>query len=106
MHESDPALLGLAMRAGALIVGTSGVRLGLQRDRVRLVVVASDHSRRTAEKVLRLAGGKGVDVLSGPTATELGRRLGHDSVQAVGITDPRFVKGIRGVSTARKARRK
>ena len=40
MRDGDLALLGLAMRAGAVIVGTTGVRLALRRDNVRLVMVA------------------------------------------------------------------
>ena len=60
----------------------------------------------TAEKVVRLARGRGVDVVLGPTATELGQRLGREAVQAVGVTDPRFANGIGGVSTSREARRK
>ena len=106
MREGDLALLGLAARAGAVIVGTSGVRRALQRDGVRLVVIAGDHSQRTAEKVVRLARGRGVDIVLGPTATELGQRLGREAVQAVGVTDPRFANGIGGVSTSREARRK
>ena len=106
MRDGDLALLGLAMRAGAVIVGTAGVRLALRRDGVRLVVVASDHSKRTEEKVVRLARGRGVEIVLGPPASELGRRLGREAVQALGVTDPRFAKGIGGVSTSRETRRK
>jgi ribosomal protein L7Ae-like RNA K-turn-binding protein len=98
-------LLGLARRAGALVVGTAGVRVALRRGNLELVVVAGDRSRRTEEKVVRLAHGKAVRVVSGPNAIELGRRLGRETVQAVGVIDPQLAKGIEAVSVPIGARR-
>lgn len=98
MNSQQLALLGLAQRAGALVVGTAGVREALQRGRVQLVVVAADRSRRTEEKVVRLAHGTGVRVAVGPTAIELGRQLGRETVQAVGVTHPQLARGIGAVS--------
>ena len=94
-HAPGLGLLGLGLKAGSVVVGTGGVRAGLQRGEVVLVVVASDLSDRTDEKVARLARGSGVTVLVGPTASELGQRLGRDSIQAVGVTDRRLAKGLR-----------
>jgi ribosomal protein L7Ae-like RNA K-turn-binding protein len=98
VNSQQLALLGLAQRAGALVVGTAGVREALQRGRVQLVVVAADRSRRTEEKVVRLAHGTGVRVAVGPTAIELGRQLGRETVQAVGVTHPQLARGIGAVS--------
>jgi len=89
-------LLGLGLRAGKVVVGTSGVRDGLRRGDLALVIFAEDHSARTGEKVIRLAEARGVPVLQGPPAGELGRRLGRDTVQAVGIKDPKLAAGLCG----------
>jgi ribosomal protein L7Ae-like RNA K-turn-binding protein len=101
--EAELALIGLAMKAGALVVGASGVRAGLKRGQVVLVVVADDRSRRTDEKVVRLARGKGVRVQVGPDANELGRRVGRAPLQAVGVTDPQLAGGIGTVSASEEA---
>lgn len=77
------------------MVGTSGVREALQRRKVLLVVLAGDHARRTDEKVGRLARARGVPVLVGPPADELGRRMGRTAVQAVGVQDQHLAAGIR-----------
>jgi ribosomal protein L7Ae-like RNA K-turn-binding protein len=103
VNESDLALIGLAMRAGALVVGAAGVRAAVKRGQVSLIVVANDHSRRTEEKVVRLAKGKGVRVQLGPQARELGRLLGRAPVQAVGVTDPQLAGGIGTVSASNEA---
>ena len=87
-------LLGLGARAGAVVLGTGAVRGALQRGRVYAVVLASDSSRRTEDKVVRLARAKGVSVLHGPPAAALGKRLGRDSLQAVGILEPQLANGL------------
>lgn len=87
-------LLGQGMRAGRLVLGTAGVRAGLQRGEVALVVVAANRSARTAEKVERLARARGVPVLVGPPAEPLGRRLGRAALQAVGVVDGGLAAGI------------
>lgn len=87
-------LLGLGLKAGQVVVGTTGVRAALQRGELALVVVAGDRSPRTDEKVGRLARARGVTLVVGPPATRLGQPLGRDSVQAVGVRDHRLAAGI------------
>ncbi len=89
-------LIGLGARAGSIVVGTSGVRAGLRRDEFAAVVLASDASSRTEEKVRRLAEAREVRLVDGPTAAEIGARLGRGTVQAVGIKDARLAAGIVG----------
>jgi len=87
-------LLGLGVRAGSVVIGTNGVRAGLQRGEVVLVIVAADCSPRTEEKVVALARARDVRILEGPAAQELGRRLGRSPVQAVGVRDAQLAAGI------------
>ncbi len=78
-----------------MFVGTAAARAGLQGDDVYLVVVAADASPRTEQKVVRLAQVKGIPVVAGPDAAELGRRLGRSgTVQAVGVSDRHMAAGI------------
>lgn len=95
MSSGGPlGLLGLGARAGSLVVGVNGVRAALQRGEVALVVAARDRSPRTEDKVLRLARGKRVPVLMGPTAEQLGARIGREAVQVVGVRDARLAAGM------------
>ena len=87
-------LLGLGLRAGNVVVGVAGVRAGLQRGKLTCVVLAQDAGQRTMEKVTRLAEAKGIPVLRGPVASELGAGLGRPAVQAVGVTDPALARGL------------
>jgi len=87
-------LLGLGLRAGRVVVGVTGVRAQLQRDGLRCVVLAADASARTREKVERLARARGVSVLAGPAALDLGAGLGRRPVQAVGVADAGLARGL------------
>ena len=88
-------LVGLGRRAGSVVVGTAGVRAGLQRGEIALVVVAADCSPRTGEKVGRLAKAKDIPVLAGPDAATLGRAVGAGGVQAIGLKDRQLAAGLR-----------
>jgi ribosomal protein L7Ae-like RNA K-turn-binding protein len=88
-------LVSLGRRAGSVVVGTSGVRAALQRGELALVMVASDRSARTDDKVLRLATARGIPSIVGPRADDLGRCVGRGSVQAVGVRDAKLAAGIR-----------
>jgi len=88
-------LLGLGLRAGRVVVGVSGVRAQLQRDGLSCVVLAADASARTRDKVERLARARGVSVLAGPAALDLGAGLGGGRpVQAVGVADAGLARGL------------
>lgn len=87
-------LLGLGRRAGALVIGVDGVRTALQAGQCWCVVVASDASPRTEEKVIRLAAARGVPLVDGPRAEELGARLGKPPVMVVGVRDRALAGGI------------
>ncbi len=95
MTHGALGLLGLGMRAGSLVVGSTGVRAALRRDELALVILAGDRSRRTEEKVLRLVEARGVAWVEGPSADDLGRALGRSPVQTVGVRDTQLAAGIR-----------
>ena len=94
MNDRLIRLIGLGLRAGRVVVGVTGVRAGLQRGSVHCVVLAADASARTRDKVERLARARGIPLLSGPVADQLGARLGRAPVQAVGVEDGALARGL------------
>ena len=94
MNDRVTRLLGLGLRAGRVVVGVAGVRAGLQRGKLACVVVAADAGQRTHDKVTRLAQAKGVRLVTGPEAAQLGAGLGRPPVQAVGVQDPALARGL------------
>jgi ribosomal protein L7Ae-like RNA K-turn-binding protein len=88
------ALLGLGYRARNVVIGVDGVRTELQAGKIWCVVLAQDAGARAEEKVVRLATARGIPVVPGPRADEIGARLGKPPVQAVGVRDRALADGI------------
>ena len=87
-------LVGLGYRGGRIVVGVDAVRKELQADKCWCVVVAEDASQRAVEKVVRLAGAKGVSIVPGPSAAAIGAQLGRPPVMAVGVRDRALAGGM------------
>jgi ribosomal protein L7Ae-like RNA K-turn-binding protein len=98
VSEALAGLLGLGQKGGRLVIGVEGVRARLRQDRLAAVVLAADASRRTRDKVERLAVARGVPVLVGPGAARLGARLGRPPVQTVGVSDRALARGLMRLS--------
>ena len=93
-------MLGFAMRARRLIVGTESVCSALAKrgnDKPRLVLIAHDASEGTKKKLLTKAAFYGVDaIIINVDASELGRLLGKLYAPAtVAVIDDRFAEEIR-----------
>ena len=94
MNERDFRLIGLGIIAGSVVVGTSRVRDGLKKGQIHLVVLATDLSARTEDKVGRLARAKGIRTIEGPRSDELGRHFGRRPLQALGLLDANLTREI------------
>ncbi len=87
-------LIGLGYRGRRIVVGVDAVRKELQAGKCFCVVLAEDASPRAREKVVRLAGAKGVRLLPGPSAAAIGAQLGKPPVMAVGVRDRALASGM------------
>jgi ribosomal protein L7Ae-like RNA K-turn-binding protein len=91
-------LIGLGVRGRGAVVGVQQVREAARRGKLQLAIAAPDASSNSLDKVLPLLRARGIDVLSGPSAAELGSAVGRDSTAVVGIVDRGLAKGIRALS--------
>ena len=90
-------MLGLAMRAGRVIIGCEQVVLALKKKgRIRLALVASDASSATKKKIAAKCEFYGVTLTELQLGTcELGDLLGKTYAPAVvGITDEGFAREL------------
>lgn len=90
-------MLGLAMRAGKVIIGTELVCRAMRQGRIRLVVVSGTASAATKKTLSNKCEFYKVNTVVVDTDTaELGRLLGKTyAPAAVGITDDGFAREIR-----------
>lgn len=83
-------MLGLAMRAGKIVVGTEMVRNAARRGDIRLALVAEDAAEGQMAKLLPLLEATGVAHQRVWTREWLGAAIGRSPVAAVGLTDEGF----------------
>ncbi len=93
-------LIGLGVRAGRVVAGVDATRALLQRRQARAVVLASNASPRAVDKVQALAIGIAVPVIAGPTAEQLGERIGRPPVMVVGVRDHDLARGLLAIVVA------
>jgi ribosomal protein L7Ae-like RNA K-turn-binding protein len=94
------ALLGLGVRGRGAVVGVALTRDAARRGTLRLAVVAPDASRHSRDKVVPLCSARGIVIVEGPTAAELGAATGRDAAAVVGVVDAALARGIRAAVAA------
>jgi ribosomal protein L7Ae-like RNA K-turn-binding protein len=89
-------LAGLGVRARNAVVGVDQVRGAATKGTLRLALVAEDVSRHSRDKVVPLLVAKGITMIDGFSASELGGVAGKEATAVIGIVDAQLAKGIRG----------
>lgn len=89
-------LAGLGVRARNAVVGVEKVRAAALSGALKMALVAEDASRHSRDKVVPLLVAKGITMIDGFPASELGAVAGREATAAIGIVDGPLAKGIRG----------
>jgi ribosomal protein L7Ae-like RNA K-turn-binding protein len=96
MKKAEKAidLLGLARRAGKLVLGAGATEAAFGRRAVCALILASDIAPRSAAKVTRLAQAARVPCYTFGSKDEFGRRFGRDEIGILGLLDRSFVSAL------------
>jgi ribosomal protein L7Ae-like RNA K-turn-binding protein len=86
--------IGLAKRAGQIVVGADSVYSAMGAKKVHMIFVASDSSQKTLDHVIKKAFFYQVPVIQNYTTDELSKALGSMNSKVVGLTDEGFSKAI------------
>ena len=97
-------LIGLGVRGRGAVLGVERVRDAAKRGKIHLAIAASDASSNSLDKVVPLLQAKGISVLVGPPAAELGGAAGRETMAVVGIVDKGLAKGIRALNVSEMQR--
>ena len=88
------SLLGLAKRAGKVIVGTDAVISKLQANNLNLIFIAIDASMATIDKIEKKAFYYNVKIIKSFTSDELSDAIGSNNNKVLGIADSGFASAI------------
>ena len=90
-------LIGLGVRGRGAIIGVERVRDAAKRGKLYLAIAAPDASSNSLDKVVPLLQARGIGVLAGPPAAELGAAAGREATAVIGIVDKGLAKGLRAI---------
>lgn len=87
-------LLGLATRAGKVIFGTEAVITGLEKRKIKLLLIATDAAERTKLNFSKLNEKYKLDYVEALDTDLISKAIGKNNKVIVGITDVNFSKEI------------
>jgi ribosomal protein L7Ae-like RNA K-turn-binding protein len=93
VEEKVKSLLGLARKAGKVVLGQVGVKNAIAKGRLSLLILAKDCSGKTGEKFLKLTKGEiaGIQIFS---KEELGKIWGKSQIGVAGVLDQNFAQAL------------
>lgn len=87
-------LIGLARKAGKLVIGEQAVLKALQLSQVRLLLLAVDSSNRKRRIFAAHAEAHSIPLIEWATKTQLGSQLGKQQVAVAAIIDPSLAQAV------------
>ena len=94
-------LLGIARKAGKLALGFTATSLAVRKGRAVLVLIATDTSPQTKDKIERLCRRHQVGVYYVADRNALGRALGKTSLAVIGLLSPEIGEALKTQLMAR-----
>lgn len=86
--------IGLARKSGKLVIGTDSVIKGLQNHKIKLVLIGSDASSATLDKMDKKAFFYHVPIVNSYSSIDLSIAVGKQSSMVFGLTDKGFADAI------------
>ncbi len=90
-------LLGLGARAGKIVSGMDAVKNDLNRNKVRMIIIAKDASEKTGNQIKFLASKKEVPVVVIGTILDNSKAIGKENRAIIGVKDKNITEGIKKI---------
>ncbi len=87
-------LLGLAMRAGKIVFGTEACMQAIEKNKIKLVIIATNAAERTKMNFKNVCTKKNVPIEECLTTEEISKAIGENNKVVIGIKDINFSKEI------------
>jgi ribosomal protein L7Ae-like RNA K-turn-binding protein len=87
-------LLGLSARAGKISFGTEAVLEGIEKNKVKLVIIAEDTSEKTKKKIIESCKSSNIEYLIFGNIFSNSKAIGKVNKAIIGIIDKNFAEAI------------
>lgn len=91
-------MLGLACRARKITFGTDSTLVEIQKNKVKLVIVAEDASERTKKRFLETAKSFNVPIIIFGSIEELSKAIGKQNKAIIGIKESNIATEIEKIN--------
>lgn len=89
--------MGLCARSGKIVSGMDAVCDDLKRNKVKLLIVAEDASKKTVQQIRYLAEKKKVQVFIMGKMVDNSKAIGKENRAIIGIKDKNISEGIKKI---------
>lgn len=89
------SFLGLAKRSGNLVSGDDTTLMELKKNKIKLVILATDASENTKKTFKDKSSFRNVKCIEFGTKEELGKSIGKSNRAVIGIKDESFANKIK-----------
>lgn len=87
-------LLGLATRAGQTVFGTEACNKAIEKNSVKLIIIAKNASERTKMNFNNICNSKKIPILEILTIDEISKAIGKSNKAVVGVKNINFSNEI------------
>ena len=87
-------LLGLARRAGKLSFGTEACMQEIEKNKIKLIIIAINASERTKMNFKNICNNKKIPIFEILNIDEISKAIGQSNKAVIGIKDINFSKEI------------
>lgn len=90
-------MLGLGAKAGKIVSGMDAVKDELERNKLKMILLAEDASEKTSENIKFLAEKKKVPVVVLGTIVQNSKAIGKENRAIIAIKDKNIAEGIQKI---------
>ena len=87
-------LIRLATRAGKVVFGTEAVLKEIEKNKVKLIIIATDTAERTKMKFKNICNEKNIHIIEYLKIAEISKAIGKDNKAIIGIKNINFSNEI------------
>ena len=87
-------LLGLARRAGKISFGTEACMQDIQKNKIKVLIIATDAAERTKMSFNKICNSKKIPIFEILNIDEISSAIGQSNKAVIGIRDVNFSKEI------------
>ena len=87
-------LLGLARRAGKLSFGTEACKQDIEKNKIKLIIIAKDSAERTIMNFKNICKEKNIPIFEILNIEEISNSIGQNNKAIIGIKDINFSNEI------------